>query len=128
MIRLVGEFVLAARRFLSPRIAEQPSCKVIGEFSFRIVPAPQLLKLRKRLRVQSLHVATVEPFAVFAQMGPRPDFLDPLYRGNNTEGVPGYGIGLAVTQKIIALHAGTLDVASTIGEGTTVTITLPVLA
>ena len=51
--------------------------------------------------------------------------MDPLYRGHNTDGVPGYGIGLAVTQKIIALHAGTLELASREGEGTIVTISLP---
>ena len=51
--------------------------------------------------------------------------LDPLYRGHNTEGVPGYGIGLAVTQKIITLHAGTLEIVSNPGHGTTVVIRLP---
>jgi signal transduction histidine kinase len=51
--------------------------------------------------------------------------LDPLYRGENVEGVPGYGIGLAVTQKIIDLHQGTLQINSVVNQGTTVTITLP---
>ena len=54
--------------------------------------------------------------------------MDPLYRGHNTEGVPGYGIGLAVTHKVIALHAGTLELASHLNQGTTVTILLPELA
>jgi signal transduction histidine kinase len=51
--------------------------------------------------------------------------LDPLYRGKNVEGVPGYGIGLAVTQKIIELHQGTLQIASKENQGTSVTIDLP---
>ncbi|MDB5241019.1 MAG: histidine kinase [Spirosoma sp.] len=50
---------------------------------------------------------------------------DPLYRGGNVEGVPGYGIGLAVTQKIIELQQGTLQITSTVNQGTSVTITLP---
>lgn len=50
--------------------------------------------------------------------------LDPLYRGSNVEGVPGYGIGLAVTQKIIELHQGTLQITSKEHQGTTVTIRL----
>lgn len=54
--------------------------------------------------------------------------LDPLFRGKNTDGVPGYGIGLAVTQKIIDLHQGTLQVTSSINQGTTVIINLPSLA
>ncbi|QJW91122.1 HAMP domain-containing histidine kinase [Spirosoma taeanense] len=51
--------------------------------------------------------------------------LDPLYRGKNVESVPGYGIGLAVTQKIIELHQGRLHVSSSENRGTVVTITLP---
>jgi signal transduction histidine kinase len=51
--------------------------------------------------------------------------LDPLYRGKNVEGVPGYGIGLAVTQKIIDLHQGGIQIHSNINQGTAVTISLP---
>lgn len=51
--------------------------------------------------------------------------FDPLYRGKNVEGVPGYGIGLAVTQKIIDLHQGTLQLQSKVNMGTTVSIILP---
>lgn len=51
--------------------------------------------------------------------------LDPLYRGKNVEGVPGYGIGLAVTQKIIELHQGILLFTSQVNQGTSVTIRLP---
>ena len=38
----------------------------------------------------------------------------------------GNGIGLAVSDEIVKLHGGTLDIESTFGEGTTVTISLPV--
>lgn len=51
--------------------------------------------------------------------------LSPLYRGKNVEGVPGYGIGLAVTQKIVDLHLGILQITSSINEGTSVSINLP---
>lgn len=54
--------------------------------------------------------------------------LDPLYRGKNVEGVPGYGIGLAVTQKIVELHQGTLQITSKLNQGTCVAIGLPNLA
>ncbi|SNS33346.1 PAS domain S-box-containing protein [Geodermatophilus pulveris] len=39
--------------------------------------------------------------------------------------VPGVGLGLAITRAIATAHDGTLEVTSTEGEGTTVTITLP---
>lgn len=51
--------------------------------------------------------------------------LDPLYRGANVDDVPGYGIGLAMTQKIIDLHQGSLLITSSVNLGTTVTIKLP---
>ena len=46
-----------------------------------------------------------------------------FYKG--TAKARGSGIGLAVTEEIVVLHGGTLDIASAVGEGTTVTVTLP---
>jgi signal transduction histidine kinase len=43
------------------------------------------------------------------------------------DGAKGTGLGLAVAQALVAAHDGTLAVASTVGEGTTVTVTLPAL-
>ena len=48
-----------------------------------------------------------------------------FYKANNT--VRGSGIGLAVADQIVAMHEGTLELASVQGEGTTVTIVLPIL-
>jgi len=39
----------------------------------------------------------------------------------------GTGLGLAVCYGILTEHGGTLDVQSTVGVGTTFTITLPVI-
>ncbi len=45
--------------------------------------------------------------------------FSPLYRGTNSKAQSGYGIGLAVTQKIIQWHQGHLQVTSRLGAGTT---------
>ena len=50
---------------------------------------------------------------------------EPLVRGNNTAGIQGFGIGLAITNRVIALHKGRLEVQSEIGKGTEVTVVIP---
>lgn len=46
-------------------------------------------------------------------------------RGSNVGTVPGTGLGLAVVDTCVALHRGTWTIDSTEGQGTTVTVTLP---
>ena len=47
-----------------------------------------------------------------------------FYKANNS--VRGSGIGLAVTDEIIRIHNGEMKIESTIGEGTSVSIILPI--
>lgn len=53
-----------------------------------------------------------------------PHIKEKFYKANMT--VRGSGIGLAVTNELIVLHGGELDIASEEGTGTLVTIFLPV--
>ncbi|NBQ54350.1 MAG: ATP-binding protein [Proteobacteria bacterium] len=57
-----------------------------------------------------------------------PYVFDPFYRAdtarNRASG--GAGVGLSLTKAMVSLHAGTIDVASTFGQGATFTIHLPV--
>jgi PAS domain S-box-containing protein len=54
-----------------------------------------------------------------------------FFRGSNVAaavgrpGLPGTGLGLVVSRAIVELHGGTIQVASTEGVGTTVTVSLP---
>ena len=47
-----------------------------------------------------------------------------FFKGKNA--VRGSGIGLAVVDAIVTALGGTTDIASTLGQGTTVRITLPI--
>lgn len=53
-----------------------------------------------------------------------PHVKEKFYKANTT--VRGSGIGLAVADEIVRLHNGELKIESALGEGTKVTITLPI--
>jgi signal transduction histidine kinase len=49
----------------------------------------------------------------------------PFYRASNVSDKPGSGLGLALTQKIIALHKGSIEIHSIVNKETTVKIVFP---
>ena len=55
-----------------------------------------------------------------------PRIKDKFYKANQT--VRGSGIGLAVADEIMQLHNGSLEIESTEGIGTTVTLTIPIVS
>lgn len=51
--------------------------------------------------------------------------FDKFFRGTTSTGIPGSGIGLHLVRAFVDLHDGEIDLESTVGEGTIVTITIP---
>ncbi|NJK76312.1 MAG: HAMP domain-containing histidine kinase, partial [Microcoleus sp. SU_5_6] len=51
--------------------------------------------------------------------------FEPFSRGKNVRHLPGTGLGLVVVKKCVNLHGGSIEIASEVGRGTTVTILLP---
>ncbi len=52
--------------------------------------------------------------------------FDRFYRASETKPIKeGFGLGLAITKRIIERHNGNIRYSSTFGEGTTVTVSLP---
>ena len=49
----------------------------------------------------------------------------PYYRGENSRGTPGTGLGLYIAERIVEAHNGQLTIESEVGKGTTVVIDLP---
>ena len=68
-------------------------------------------------------VAAVRDYGQGIPEAELPFVKEKFYKGSSKQ--RGSGIGLAVTEEIVSLHSGTLEIASTQGAGTTVTITLP---
>lgn len=68
-------------------------------------------------------IITVEDTGIGIKAEDLPNIKTKFYKADFTR--RGSGIGLAVAEEIVTRHDGTLEVDSRYGEGTTVTITLP---
>lgn len=51
--------------------------------------------------------------------------LEPFSQGENARGVKGTGLGLAVVKRFAEMHGGQIDIRSSVGKGTRVSVTLP---
>ena len=51
--------------------------------------------------------------------------FEPFQRASNVGTIAGAGLGLAIAHRAVAVHGGRIDVRSTVGSGSTFTITLP---
>lgn len=54
-----------------------------------------------------------------------PHVFERFYRLDSAHSTPGFGLGLSIAQKIIELHGGTIQAASSFGHGSRFTIYLP---
>ena len=53
------------------------------------------------------------------------NIYDPFFRASNVKGYDGFGIGMPLSNNIIRLHKGTIQVTSTVLVGTLVKVILP---
>jgi signal transduction histidine kinase len=56
----------------------------------------------------------------------QPQLFKAFYRGGNVGTRPGTGLGLLLVKRCAELHGGTVELNSNIGEGTRVTVTVPI--
>jgi signal transduction histidine kinase len=70
-------------------------------------------------------LVTVQDQGVGIPAGELPQVFTPFFRAATAQGIAGTGIGLWGAKAIVAQHGGAIDLASTVGVGTTVTLRLP---
>lgn len=54
-----------------------------------------------------------------------PKVFEPFFRSEKVRAIGGFGIGLPLTHRIVQMHGGKIDIASTEGTGTEVSVSLP---
>lgn len=52
--------------------------------------------------------------------------FDPFFRASNVKGTQGYGIGLPLTDNILRIHKGSIEINSKENEGTEVVVKIPI--
>jgi signal transduction histidine kinase len=70
-------------------------------------------------------VVTVQDQGVGIPADELPHVFTPFFRAATARGIAGTGIGLWGAKAIVAQHGGTIDLASTVGVGTTVALRFP---
>ncbi len=119
------EIVLDLGRDLPPVTAD---AELIAQASGNLVSnAVQAMSEGGTLVIASRRAAPagVEVRVVDQGVGVPPENLEKIFRLYFTTKPGGSGIGLAMVYRIVQMHDGRIDVESTVGKGTTVTLTLP---
>lgn len=81
-------------------------------------------------KIDSAAIITITDTGIGIKNENLPNLFKKFYRVKEaeTKGISGTGLGLVICKKIIDKHNGTLEVTSIFGEGSTFTISLPVVA
>jgi PAS domain S-box-containing protein len=58
-------------------------------------------------------------------VGDQGRLFEPFHRATNVGAISGTGLGLAIVKQSVEVHRGTIRLRSDVGQGTTVTVTLP---
>lgn len=84
--------------------------------------SPITLRLRQELGTA---IVEVEDRGMGIPEEELPHLFEPFFRGSNTQGTPGVGLGLTLAKEFIEAHRGSIFLRSRPGLGTTVTLHLP---
>jgi two-component system, OmpR family, sensor kinase len=84
----------------------------------------QVTAVRREAQIE----VVIEDHGIGIPESERGQVFEPYYRGSNTTGIVGSGVGLYLVKTIIELHKGSVALSSCEGEGSRFTVHLPMLA
>lgn len=95
--------------------------------AIKFTPAGGRVKLGIRARGDAVILAVADT-GPGIDSGELPQLFDKYHREPQTNRIEGSGLGLFIVKAIVEAHGGKVDIASSLGKGTTVTVSLPVAA
>lgn len=84
-------------------------------------PAPDLMVTFH----DSAYLITIKDYGIGMPEKDQPFLFQSFFRASNAKIFPGSGLGLMIAKKLIMIHGGNISFESTVGNGCTVTIQLP---
>ena len=96
------------------------------ENACKYTPDEGKVTIRADMRGQHVEI-TITDTGIGINQADVPRLFERFYRGANARDQPGTGLGLSIAKGIIEQHRGTISVESTLGRGSSFTISLPLL-
>ena len=109
---------------IDPVQMERVIANLLGN-AIKFTPAGRAVRLTARVAHDTVELAVRDegPGIIAADL---PHVIEPHFRGEGGRGFDGTGLGLFIVRAVVEAHGGRFTIASRAGEGTIVTVTLPV--
>jgi PAS domain S-box-containing protein len=94
--------------------------------AIRYAPDGGDIRVHVEEEADAIHIAVSDP-GIGIPPEALPRVFEPFYRAVNAQqgSARGMGLGLAITKALVEAHGGQIEAASTPGEGTTITVSIP---
>lgn len=108
-----------------PRLLKNILLNLLGN-AIKFSPPQSTVQLNAVVSASMLVVAVKDEGIGIAEED-QPYLFSSFYRGRNAVNIPGTGLGLHIVKRYVEMLGGTLQLESSIGKGTSVTVSFPAL-
>ncbi len=115
---------LPAQMMLDEKIIRQMMANLLSN-AVKYSPGKERVDVRA-LRAGNDVIISVQDYGVGIPEKELPRIASKYFRASTSSGIPGTGLGLSLVKRFVDLHSGQFDITSREGEGTIVTVRLPV--